>query len=238
VSASIKDTSVEGLEGINLKGAFPFKYEDYTLGFRHSFGKSITKGPEAVFVRRTFDAPSDSTVTLDAEYETGTNILSIAAKWATSKLGLSVSADGNTEDKLRNVEISTSDNFKGSKVAATVSYDLMNKKVTGRTSVSKEDTTLELSYDTEAADPVLEVSHKVNEENTLAPSISLKTGHTKYGWLRKWEGGSLETTLLPGDKVTMEWTDKSSSGAWKTKASIPVDNVKGSTVTVSRDWKY
>lgn len=81
------------------------------------------------------------------------------------------------------------------------------------------------------------VSHKLDSNNAVQPSLSLKDGKVKYGWTRKWEGGSLESTLYPGDKVTLEWDDDSSNGVWKTKATVPINDMKASKVSVSRDWK-
>lgn len=86
--------------------------------------------------------------------------------------------------------------------------------------------------------PQLEVTQQLDESNSVTPSISLKDGKLKYGYTRKWEGGSLDSTLYPGDKVTVEWSDNSATGVWKTKATVPINDVKGSKVSVTRDWKY
>jgi len=236
VSASLKENDVQGLGGLDLKCAFPFKIDDYTVGFRHSFGGDMNRGPEALFVKREFDI-NDGHMNVEAQYESADNMVSVAAKWVSDKLKLAVGLEGNTKDKLTNVELTSNEEVQGSKVRTTLGYDLANQKISGKSAITKDDTTVQVAYDTEDADPVLTISHKLDENNAVQPSLSLKDGKMKYGWLRKWEGGSLETTLYPGDKVTLQWDDDSSSGVWKTKATVPMNDIKGSKVSVSRDWK-
>ena len=57
------------------------------------------------------------------------------------------------------------------------------------------------------------------------------------GWLRKIDGGSIDAVLSPGEKLDLEWSDESSTGVWKTKASIPTADLKNTKISVARDWK-
>ena len=153
MTAGLKDNTVDGLEGIQLKATIPFKFEDYTLGIRHAFGASLAKGPQAIFARRTFDAPKDSTLTVGAEYEPEGNVLSVATKWVRN--GISVLLNGDSQDKLKSVEVASVDDVKGNKVSSSVNYNVLSKKIGVKVDVSKDDTTLKLSYDTESEDPVV-----------------------------------------------------------------------------------
>jgi len=107
-----------------------------------------------------------------------------------------------------------------------------------RTRVSVDDTQVELQYDNADKDPVLVVNHKIDDRNSVNPSISLKSGAVTYGWNRKINGGSLDTKLHPGDKVEISWEDNGASGVWKTTAEVPLDNTANTKVSFSRDWNY
>jgi len=236
VSASLKDTAVDGLGGLNLKVAFPFKVDDYIVGVRHTFSNALST-PEAVFAKKSFDV-ADGTATVDAEFAPGSNVLSVAAKWVSNKLRVTLGAEGNSQDKLKSVEISSSESIQGSKVCSTVGYDLQSKKISGKAAITKDDTTVKVSYDTESQDPVVEVLHKIDDSNSLNPSVSLKDFSVRYGFIHKWDGGAIDASVYPGDKVSVEWADESKSGVWKTTANVPISDVRGSRVSVSRDWKY
>jgi len=145
---------VEGLGGLNLKLAFPFKIDDYTVGFRHNFAGDLHRGPEAIFVKRSFDA-AEGTVTVDAEYESSNNLVSVAAKWVSDKLKLAVGLEGNTQDKITNVEVTSNEDLNGNKLKTTLGYDLTSQKLSGTAALNHDDTTVQIAYDTEEADPVV-----------------------------------------------------------------------------------
>ncbi len=51
--------------------------------------------------------------------------------------------------------------------------------------------------------------------------------------------GRLPAVVIPGDKLTFDWKDESSTGgAWNTHAEVPIDDVSRTKVSVSRDWQY
>jgi hypothetical protein len=85
----------------------------------------------------------------------------------------------------------------------------------------------------------LSVEQHINENNIINPSIVLTNGDITYAWLRRWSGGSLRTSLHPGDKLTFDWRDEShGGGSWNTHAEVPIDDISKARVSISRDWKY
>ena len=82
------------------------------------------------------------------------------------------------------------------------------------------------------------VSHQLDAKNAFSPSVSLKNGAVKYGWVRKWSGGSADLKLTPGDKLTVEWKDQGANGVWTTKAEIPVNDQAKSKISFAHDWTY
>lgn len=147
-------------------------------------------------------------------------------------------ASGNTKDHLTEVAAETSTNLNGNKLNLGAVYDLVQKKLSTKTRMTVEDTDVELQYDNADRDPVLAVSHKLDDKNTVSPTISLKSGAMTYGWNRKIAGGSLGTKLHPGDKVEVTWEDSGANGIWTTKAEVPLDNHANTKVSFSRDWNY
>jgi len=118
-------------------------------------------------------------------------------------------------------------------------YDLIKEKLTGSARVSFDDTTeVELDYDNGSHDAVLHIDHRVDDKNTVSPTVNLKNGDISYGWTRKINGGSVESRLHPGDRLELDWKDNGANGAWNTKAEIPLDDHSKSKVSFSRDWNY
>jgi hypothetical protein len=128
----------------------------------------------------------------------------------------------------------------GLNVGVAVGYDRLASLLTGKASVMKEGTTVSLEYDTQRRNPELQVEQYVNENNIVAPAISLKTGDISYSWIRRWTGGYLRSSLHPGDKLAFDWRDETLNGlgAWNTHAEVPIDDISKAKISISRDWKY
>jgi hypothetical protein len=237
VSASVKDTNVNGIEGLNVNIAAPFKFQDYVVGFKYAVG-DLARAPESVFAKRTFEADDGSNVSVDGSYNLADKILSVAARWSSDKMSMSLGADADSKDKLTSVSFSKDTNIKDNKLTIRGAYDLLKKKISGDGTLDVDNGSLNVAYDTEDQDPVLSVNRAINANNEFSPSVSLKSGDVTYGYTRKWDGGSLASKLFPGDRVELEWTDKGSGGSWSTTANVPLDNKANTKVSFSRDWDY
>jgi len=238
VSAAVKDTSVNGLEGLNINWEAPFNFDKYVVGFRYHLG-NLKKVPESLFAKRSIETTGvEGTATVDADYNINSKVISADAKWVAKGRDLEARAKANSEDRVTEIGLSTSQDVEGKKVLLSADYNLQKKKLAGSAKVTIDDTTAEVKYDNVDKDAVLKVSHKVDAKNTVEPSISLKSGHMTYGWTRAWNGGSVETVYNPGETVDVTWKDNGANGVWNTKASIPVDDHAATTVSFSRDWKY
>ena len=223
-------------QGLNVKWTAPFKFQDYVVGFKTTLG-DLKRAPEELFAKRSFSTGADGTATIDAEYSIDSKTLNVNGKWV-NKNGLELRAAGNTKDHLTEVAAETSTNVNGNKLNLGAVYDLIQKKLSTRTRMQVEDTQVEIAYDNADRDPVLHVNHRVDDHNSVNPSISLKSGAMTYGWNRKINGGTLGTKLHPGDKVEISWEDNGANGVWTTKAEVPLDNTQNTKVSFSRDWNY
>jgi hypothetical protein len=237
ISAAVKDTSVNGVEGFNFNIVAPFKFQDYVVGFRYALG-NFKKVPESVFARRTFETGNEGTATVNADYDFADNSLNLAAKWNSDSLGVTVEADGDTKRKLKTVGVSKNLSIKDNKLTVTGAYDLLKKKVKGSAFFDADGTTVNFKYDTEERDPLLEVSRALDDKNEITPSIRLRSGEISYGYKRKWHGGSLLSRYFPGDKVSFEWKDEGASGTWTTTADVPLADASATKVSFSREWNY
>jgi hypothetical protein len=149
----------------------------------------------------------------------------------------------------------------GIDVGVAAGFDKLSNRVTTKASVHKDGTTVHLDYDNVDRRPEvyclftekfskflcdslcfmsqLSVEQHINENNIINPSIVLTNGDITYAWLRRWSGGSLRTSLHPGDKLTFDWRDEShGGGSWNTHAEVPIDDISKARVSISRDWKY
>lgn len=223
-------------QGLNVKWTAPFKFQDYVVGFKTTLG-DFKRAPEELFAKRSFSTGADGTANIEAEYNIDSKTLNVNGKW-NNKNGLELRASGNTKDHLTEVGANTETNVNGNRLNLGAVYDLIQKKLSTKTSMVVDDTKVELHYDNAEKDPVLHVSHKLDDTNSVKPSISLKSGAMTYGWNRKINGGTLGTTLHPGDKVEVTWEDNGANGVWTTKAEVPLDNTANTKVSFSRDWNY
>lgn len=195
------------------------------------------RAPEEIFAKRSFSTGNDGTATVDADYNIDTQQLNVATVWKNGQ-GLSVSAAGNNKDKVTKIGAETSTTVSGHSLNLAAAYDLLTKKVSTNTRLTVDDTKIQLKYDNADRDPVVEINHKLDDKNTVSPSISLKSGGMTYGWLRKINGGTIGATLHPGDKVEINWEDNGANGVWKTKAEVPLEDHSATKISFSRDWNY
>ena len=212
VSAAVKDTSVNGLEGLNINWEAPFNFDKYVVGFRYHLG-NLKKVPESLFAKRSIETTGvEGVATVDADYNINSKVISADAKWVAKGRDLEARAKANSEDRVTEIGLSTSQDVEGKKVLLSADYNLQKKKLAGSAKVTIDDTTAEVKYDNVDKDAVLKVSHKVDAKNTVEPSISLKSGHMTYGWTRAWNGGSVETVYNPGETVDVTWKDTGANG--------------------------
>lgn len=237
VSANIRDTTIDGLEGLNLKLVAPFKVKDYVVGFRYALAGLKTL-PESLFAQKSFDF-GDSTLDVDADFTVANNVLNVGTRWSSEQYGVSVSATADTESRFKDVGISKKLDINGSyKVHLQGVYDLIKKTVRGSAVVDADATRVKLAFDSENQDPELSVTRNIDEHNSLHPSIRLRSGKMTYGFTRQWEGGSVTGKLHPGEKVNLQWKDHGAAGSWVTSADVPLANTKATKVSFTREWAY
>lgn len=236
VTASVKDTVVDGIDGLNVKIAAPFKFQEYVVGFKYALG-DLKRAPESLFAKRSWDSDA-GTLTVDTDYSIDSSVLSVAADWNSDNLGMSLSAAADSKDKLKSIGFEKETTLGGNKFTVRGAYDMLCKKLSGSTNYDVQDTNLQINYDNDSKDLVVQIARDLDDKNTVSPSVSLKTGDISYGFTRKWDGGSLKSRLFPGDKVELEWVDKGTSGSWTTSAEVPLENKANTKVSFARDWDY
>lgn len=77
---------------------------------------------------------------------------------------------------------------------------------------------LNLEYD----NPTLTVIHALNEQNTIAPEISLYDARILYQWNLALESGTIKTRVDPTSDVRVTWIDRSLNGKWITDVRMPL----------------
>jgi hypothetical protein len=236
-SAAVKDTSVNGLEGLNLKWSVPFTIQDYTVGFKYSLA-DLKKVPDSLFAKRSFGTTADGVANVETDYNIAEKTLAVAANWASDKLGLTFGANGNSKDRVTEVCASTSHDIRGNRVTLKGTWDRLKSQFDLNTRAVVDDITAEVEYNTADKNPVLSVSYKLDSNNVVTPAVSLKDGEMSYRWNRKINGGAVDAKFRPGDSLDLEWNDNGSNGVWSTKAHIPTSNPSGTKVSFSREWNY
>lgn len=107
------------MQGLNIRAVFPFKFDEYVVGFKHSF-TSFGRAPDALFVRRSFDTGDLGTAQVEAEFNTLSNVGHFSTGWRSNRFGLAVNAEGDTNNYFRSADISTLQNVCSSKFCVRV----------------------------------------------------------------------------------------------------------------------
>lgn len=161
----------------------------------------------------------------------------MAASWKNDKVAVLV--EGNTTDKVTLLGASTHFDISGTKVDVKGEYCLLTKKLAATVAATIDDIVATVKYDTKDKEAVLSVSKPLDSNNDLTPSVNVNTGAVKVAWLRKWEGGSLDTSFSPNDKeLTFVWKDNGVNGVWTTTATVPIEEQGNTKITFARDWNY
>ena len=180
VKSSIGSVSTNGLEGLNLVWSAPFNFDKYVVGFKVALTSLTKKGaklPDSLFVKRTISTPSplDGSATVDADFCVESKVFSAEGNWKSSNHDLEVTASGNTNDQLTDVGFNTKAKIGEAKAGIKANYNLLKKKLAGELKVDYSDTSAQISYDTENEDPVLKLTQTIDSENSVSPTVSLKT---------------------------------------------------------------
>lgn len=237
ISAAVKDTNVNGLEGLNIKWSVPFNFNDCIVGFNCNLADTFKSAPESIFAKKTFTSSDMGSTTINADYGIAKKVLKVCSKWCSNKGDFSVGVVGNSEDYVTEVSASTTQDFLGNPITVKGTFDILKEKLGLNTKATFGDFATEVDCDSISKNPSIMLEYNVNSDNKLATSISVVDRETSVSWSTKLNGGSVKTKFSPGDKVAVEWNDNTKSGVWSTKADFPIAG--GSPkVSFSREWNY
>ena len=257
MSASLLDTVVNDIEGLHVDVVFPFNLDDYLLGAKFAVGNAV-KFPDTLFAKKSFDV-ADGKLSLDAEFKSSNNKVSLASKWKNLKHGFTLGADldSNIKNYITGLSFQKNDvEVQGTKASLCTSFDTIKKKIAGSLSLKSGDTTSTVKFDGsnpsfsvssgdttgtvsfDGSNPSLSVRKVLDANYVITPSVDVANKKLSLEVLRKWAGGSLKS-VFRANKAELEWRDEGVRGAWVTTAQIPInDDSAKPKVSISRDWAY
>ena len=248
VGTALKGINNGGLEGLNIKLGLPFKMDQVIVGFKLRLGalrNTLTKKAsryhltpllDTLYGRTTFDTPVvPGTVHVDCDFNCDSRTLYTRSRWVSRERDVEVMAAADTDNFLTDVgfEVSVSNSTERTRVSLNAAYDLKNQVLDGWTKFTLGDTSVRVTLD-----HVVKVAHKLDERNTVMPSVSLKNGAPAVGWKHKFSTGSLEAEYAPAESLDVVWRDEATYGTWTATASIPVHDHERSRISVTHDWRY
>jgi hypothetical protein len=240
MQVNVKDTAVSSIEAINLGGTVETQirdglrvggeYDQNMASFRPRslFAKWTASGPNPLEVTATYNVAAN-TAEVDIDYENGGNRVRAAL-------------DSARKTVLGSVEVSRTFNVEGRDLEVSPAYDLGSKVASLKSRLAlSADTTVELNLNSDdvankdSIDATMTVEHNINDNNSIKPSFSLKSGNVEYEYTRGL-GGDAELTVNanPGTDVSVQWDDPGSKGLWTTTAKVPWGNPAGSSVSFKR----
>lgn len=235
ISASLTDTTSDGIDGLNIDLIAPFKYNDYIFGFKYGLG-NIEKLPQFLFAKKVFKT-SQGDISVDADFTVDDKTFAVKSEWFNKDLGLSVGVNGNSKQSFTGVNFFKDGVIDGKKVALSSAYDIIKKKVKAIATLQVDANKLALRFD--GKNPFVSITNAIDSQTEVTPVINVSTGSVHCELLRKWSGGSLKSVLFPGSNVELQWKDNGVGGSWTTTANLPLNEGAGKPkISISRDWAY
>jgi hypothetical protein len=69
----VLDSSVNGVEGLNVQVVCPFQVQDYLLGFRMRLDGLVRTGPDSLFMKKSVNMndqlPGSGNIAFDTDYD-------------------------------------------------------------------------------------------------------------------------------------------------------------------------
>jgi hypothetical protein len=234
LDAKINDVSFPGTDGFTFRLNAPFKFMDSVVGVSGEVNDLMNMKPDRFFFKKKVEG-----FDVNAEHDLKDQVTSVSTTWSNGDV--TVGASGNTNDMFREVSASfkTSLDEAGRNIQTKVNgaYDLMTKSLSTTLGMSSGDAAVSVEYDSQSDESVVGLSYNVDEQNTLVPSVNLKTKEVKYGLSHKTNNGNIDAVLTPNDNIKIDWTDNASGGAWKTSIDYPLDD-RETKVGFSRVFDY
>jgi len=81
------------------------------------------------------------------------------------------------------------------------------------------------------------VSHQVDDDNRVAPTVALQSGDVSVEWERSLgDGNSVTTTVTPDESVDIEWSDE----AWTANINLGLEgaSIGGANVSIKRELNF
>lgn len=237
ISASIKDQET-GFEGLNLNVAVPFNVKDYVIGFKYAIKDKIfgAGALDSLFAKKSFDV-ADGTATVNAGFDLGSKKVSVVSDWSGMDDSVTISAAGDSEEKLTSVGFSkVMSVLEDKKLKLQASYDMLKKSFETTTSLSQEGSSVSVDFNGMDSDPKVTFSYDIDDRTSVAPSVTGFGNNADVTVTRKWEGGSLASTVDTDKNLKLTWKDSGVAGGWTTVADLPLNDRSATKVSLSRDW--
>ncbi|CAM9629622.1 unnamed protein product [Choristocarpus tenellus] len=228
----VSDTSLsQGVGSLNLEGEYSREIVDNVdagVVYKYNSNRGL---PTSLWLSTTQDMGDDTSAKIRAEMDVESK--STVIDCVVEKGDDSVAVDFDTTDnQLGPVRIKKSLDMNGRKVMVQPKVDLQAK--TGELVLNAEldgDTTIaELTINQQDESAVLEVSHKLDDINTVSPKMDLKSGDISVRLNRDLgEGASVEVTA---DKTNVDW--EYSEGKWSVNGNIPLEDSGSSAISFKR----
>lgn len=233
-SIDISDPSLpNGVGSLNLEGEYERELVDgVQAGVVYKFNESRGK-PSSLWVASTSDIDDDTVLRARADYNVASKTTEIEASLERGDDSVSMTFDTGSNE-AGPVKITKTMDLSGRRV--TLKPEINVKDRTGRITINADvdddaNTVAELAMDQDGDEATLEVSHKLDDQNTISPKVDLKNGDISVRLNRALENGS--SLELTADRDNVDW-EISDSNAWTVKGNVPLTDAGKSSIAFKR----
>lgn len=179
---------------------------------------------------------SEGDNTLKASVNSGSSNVVESVKYSRSGSGWSFNPTFNLGDNSMDLEASadySDDTNLNVKINAAGESSLeVNHKLDGSTSLNVQ------TAGSDVNSMVVEVSRKIDDDNTIKPKFDMGSKHLTLSWIRKLDAGrTLTMDLDPENKVNLE-IEGANDEDWSATVSSPWGNFKDADVSVGRKFSF
>jgi len=232
-SIDISDPSLrDGVGSLNLEGEYERELvEGVQAGVVYKYNENRGM-PSSLWVSTIADLDDETKLRARADYNVGNKATELEASLERGDDSVTMTFDTATNE-AGPVKITKNMDLSGRRVTLKPEIDVKARtgSIVINADVDDDKTVAELSMDQDGEVATLEVSHKLDDQNTVSPKVDLKSGDISVRLNRQLDNGSgLEVTA---DRENVNW-EISDANSWTVKGNVPLTDAGKSSISFKR----
>jgi len=113
---------------------------------------------------------------------------------------------------------------------------MLKKSFESTTSLNADSATVSVDFNGADKEPRITIDYDIDDRTSISPSVTGVGSSADVTLTRKWDGGSIASTVDMDKNLKLTWKDSGVGGGWTTVADLPLNDRSATKVSLSRDW--